>query len=1116
MKFAKELEQELVPEWRAKYLEYKQGKKLIKSIARAVARVNATPTSSGKQHYRSNGSPYATHKKAPHTIPRRPLPRNNIFALNEENSQPNSDDSDQLRKPILAKKRQDQRPPQTHYGSFVPTPTSEFQPEQLELPDPALNMDSPTPSPEAERRLRNTLPRRTRYRDVDGAAPRGAQNDEYRMEAGPAPHRTAIGTVLHRGSTLIRHASTANTAVPRQPVPLIRRILSHTGTIPDDEPDHNVIPLEHVRTREVEFFKWMDEQLAKVEDFYKLKENEAGQRLIVIREQLHEMRNRRISELALATGKRYYDAQGDTASTLHDLSALPTRQHSLERLPVVDESSRWKKPVEKALGNLNNLKLPGQKPGQNSNHLRDMPNSPFLPSEEGMQRAHGMDPARDYVRKPADHDDVPYRSAKRKLKLAMKEYYRGLELLKSYALLNRTAFRKINKKYDKAANAHPPLRYMSEKVNHAYFVKSDILDGYLHAVEDLYARYFERGNHKVAMGKLRSSNQKPGEYTGNAFRSGLMIGTGAVFGIQGLINARHISATHDDPDIQIQTSYLLQIYAGYLLALYLFAFFTLDCYVWAANKINYVFIFEFDPRSHIDWRQMAEFPAFFTLLLGLFVWVNFSDFGTPEMYLYYPVILIFVTLVVILMPAPVLFHHSRSWFAYSHWRLLLAGLYPVEFRDFFLGDMYCSLTYLTANIELFFCLYAHNWNDPPQCNSGHSRLLGFFTTLPGIWRAFQCLRRYKDTRALFPHMANFGKYTTTILYYIFLSLYRIHESYTNLALFITFATLNSLYSTLWDLGMDWSLLQPATDDALTVRKSTKKSYPGLRPTLSYKYARYYYAAMVFDVLLRFNWIFYAIFTHDTQHSTIASFFIAFSEANRRGVWTLFRVENEHAANVTRFKASRDVPLPYKLGNESEEVSMSLVHTGESGTTQAAAPGSGSAAAQDPGATADDEASRPGTSMSDRSAHGSLRNALAATLSRTRSRPSGTPGTAGTGGTASSTGVEEGPGMRRRRTLTRIFADAHTQDFEKKRRPGSRGGDVPNSERHGGRAVEGIEEELGQGSSDEEDSREEREHEDLVLVEEREREEEEEIEELERSRTLSRGREGVGRSPDARR
>ena len=27
------------------------------------------------------------------------------------------------------------------------------------------------------------------------------------------------------------------------------------------------------------------------------------------------------------------------------------------------------------------------------------------------------------------------------------------------------------------------------------------------------------------------------------------------------------------------------------------------------------------------------------------------------------------------------------------WRLLLAGIYPVEWRDFYLGDMFCSLTY---------------------------------------------------------------------------------------------------------------------------------------------------------------------------------------------------------------------------------------------------------------------------------------------------------------------------------------------------------------------------------------------------------------------------------------
>ena len=67
----------------------------------------------------------------------------------------------------------------------------------------------------------------------------------------------------------------------------------------------------------------------------------------------------------------------------------------------------------------------------------------------------------------------------------------------------------------------------------------------------------------------------------------------------------------------------------------------------------------------------------------------------------------------------------------------------------------------------------------------------------------------------------------------------------------------------------------------------------LRSTLGFKYAWWYYAAMTIDPIIRFNWIFYAIYAHDAQHSSLVSFFVAFSEVLRRGMWTLFRVENEH-------------------------------------------------------------------------------------------------------------------------------------------------------------------------------------------------------------------------------
>jgi hypothetical protein len=104
-----------------------------------------------------------------------------------------------------------------------------------------------------------------------------------------------------------------------------------------------------------------------------------------------------------------------------------------------------------------------------------------------------------------------------------------------------------------------------------------------------------------------------------------------------------------------------------------------------------------------------------------------------------------------------------------------------------------QVTDLTQNIELFFCLYANKWDDPEQCNSSHSRVLGFLAALPPIWRALQCIRRYHDTRNVFPHLVNCGKYTMTILTAVWLSLYRIGDSQTNLSFFIAFASINAVY-----------------------------------------------------------------------------------------------------------------------------------------------------------------------------------------------------------------------------------------------------------------------------------------------------------------------------------
>ena len=175
------------------------------------------------------------------------------------------------------------------------------------------------------------------------------------------------------------------------------------------------------------------------------------------------MRNRRIEEVAVAQHakdirkkeeRNIFDFQGKTKAKTSD-DERPTSR---------DKLKAWMDPLERVIGNAK-AKALGPRPGSNSKELQNMKESPTMRAHTQAEQNRRADEGRDYIRRFHYSEEVHYRTAKRKLKLALQEFYRGMELLKSYALLNRTAFRKINKKYDKVVDAHPPLRYMSEKVN---------------------------------------------------------------------------------------------------------------------------------------------------------------------------------------------------------------------------------------------------------------------------------------------------------------------------------------------------------------------------------------------------------------------------------------------------------------------------------------------------------------------------------------------------------------------------------------------------------------------------------------------------------------------------
>lgn len=57
-----------------------------------------------------------------------------------------------------------------------------------------------------------------------------------------------------------------------------------------------------------------------------------------------------------------------------------------------------------------------------------------------------------------------------------------------------------------------------------------------------------------------------------------------------------------------------------------------------------------------------------------------------------------------------------------------------------------------------------------MCNGVSYGVRPIVACLPAWWRFAQCLRRYRDTRLVFPHLVNAGKYSTTFFVVVFSSL----------------------------------------------------------------------------------------------------------------------------------------------------------------------------------------------------------------------------------------------------------------------------------------------------------------------------------------------------------
>lgn len=559
--------------------------------------------------------------------------------------------------------------------------------------------------------------------------------------------------------------------------------------------------------------------------------------------------------------------------------------------------------------------------------------------------------------------------AKKLLSDALIDFYNYLQLVKTFRDLNVTGFRKMVKKFDKTCKT-------GEMVNMMDYAKNNyLLFQHVHASVTLMTQRMQQTTSAQATGKVKVSDETEDplifwenkmtewytkdlassdsaqkrhnkrlkklsvQYTLNEqmihrnnraivqmFFSGIGLGISTAL----ITYTLYLSFFYKQHNFMIH-KILFPLWGGWYMVLFLATLFQLDCFIWHRIGINYRFIMlgEFHSKNgtqlfNNDFATSAislqlYFLTFLVVPCAICAIISFHwRHVTPCGFIYIGVIVFLFICPNGVIPYWDKVVSMRKWIFVAIFRLVFSGLYPVEFGDFFIGDIVCSLTYSMSDIAMFFCVYSSTPNN--QCGSSHSKAVNVMACIPNYWRFMQCLRRFGDSGDWFPHLLNAIKYALGIAYYGFLSAYRLSGHSKDIRPpFILFAALYAIVAAGWDLIMDWSLFQTAhqnwllrNDLYLAGKKNWKTGKYSLKGKLIY------YVAMVLDVLIRFQWIVYAVAPKTIQQSAKTSFILALTEAFRRFIWIIFRVENEHVANVHLFKVNGESPLPYPVYNSSED------------------------------------------------------------------------------------------------------------------------------------------------------------------------------------------------------
>ncbi|XP_075229123.1 solute carrier family 53 member 1-like isoform X1 [Lycorma delicatula] len=496
--------------------------------------------------------------------------------------------------------------------------------------------------------------------------------------------------------------------------------------------------------------------------------------------------------------------------------------------------------------------------------------------------------------------DVPARKIQ-ELKLAFSEFYLSLILLQNYQNLNFTGFRKILKKHDKLLVVDVGAKWRSENVETSHFYTNKDIDRLIQETENTVIQELEGGDRQRAMKRLRVPPLGEQQSPWTTFKVGLFSGSFIVLLITVIISGIFHGNNRDDWRIAFR------LYRGPLLIVEFLFLMGVNVYGWRSSGVNHVLIFELDPRNHLSEQHIMEMAAIFGVIwtLSVLSFLYSASLSVPPYV--NPLALITIMAVFLFNPTKTFRHEARFWVLRVLLRIIASPFFYVGFADFWLADQLTSLVPALLDLQYFFCFYITNesWmkaDNATKCVDKIYMLRPFVACLPAWFRFAQCLRRYRDTKEAFPHLANAAKYSTTFFVILFSFL---HQSYSKeypdnpyFHLWIFSLVVSSCYAYTWDIKMDWGLFDSKPGDNKFLREE-----------IVYSSTSYYYFAILEDFVLRFGWVLSMSLTEmGYVHGDLMVSILSPLEVFRRFVWNFFRLENEHLNNCGKFRAVRDISV----------------------------------------------------------------------------------------------------------------------------------------------------------------------------------------------------------------